>query len=75
MGAMTQIRASVDNDVKGGDYYGPFNGINEMTGYPVLVKSNKASHNMDDAKKLWEISENLTGVKFKFTTHNRLVQP
>jgi NAD(P)-dependent dehydrogenase (short-subunit alcohol dehydrogenase family) len=66
MGALTQVRASVDPDVKGGDYYGPHNGINEMTGYPVLVESNKASHNMEDAAKLWNVSENLTGISFKF---------
>jgi NAD(P)-dependent dehydrogenase (short-subunit alcohol dehydrogenase family) len=31
MGALTQIRASVDPDARGGDYYGPFNGINQST--------------------------------------------
>lgn len=66
MGALTQIRASVDPDVKGGEYYGPKNGINEMTGYPVRVQSNRASHNIGDARKLWEISEDLTGVSFAF---------
>ena len=65
MGALTQIRAAVDPDVRGKDYYGPYNGINEMTGYPVRVESNKASHNMEHATKLWEVSENLTGVSFK----------
>ena len=29
---------------------------------------------MDGAKKLWEISESLTGVTFKFTRQNRQVQ-
>jgi len=66
MGALTQIRASVDPDVKGGEYFGPKNGINEMTGYPVRVTSSKASHSMEDAKKLWGISEELTGVAFNF---------
>lgn len=60
MGALPEIRASVDPDVKGGQYYGP---DREMTGYPVIVKSNKASHNSEDARKLWEESEKLTGVK------------
>ncbi|HOO83432.1 MAG TPA: oxidoreductase [Prolixibacteraceae bacterium] len=63
VGALPQIRASVDASVKGGDYYGP-SGIGEMFGYPVLVKSNKASHNVEDAKRLWEISEKLTGTCF-----------
>ena len=63
MGALPQIRASVDENVKGGEYYGP-DGFNEMKGFPVLVKSNAASHNLEDAGKLWEVSEKITGIKF-----------
>lgn len=62
-GALPQIRASVDPGVKGGEYYGP-DGRNEMKGYPVLVPSNEASHNLQDAARLWEESERLTGVAF-----------
>lgn len=64
MGALPQIRASVDENVKGGEFYGP-DGFNEMKGFPVLVKSNSASHNLEDARKLWEVSEKITGVKFE----------
>jgi len=64
-GALPQIRAAVDPDVKSGTYYGP-NGFNEMKGAPVVVQSNKPSHSLEDAKKLWEVSEQLTGVKFNF---------
>lgn len=60
MGALPQIRASVDPDAKGGEYYGPDKG---MTGYPEVVKSNKASHSKEDQRKLWDVSEKLTGVK------------
>jgi NAD(P)-dependent dehydrogenase (short-subunit alcohol dehydrogenase family) len=62
-GALSQIRASVDPDVKGGEYYGPHKG---MSGYPILVKSSDDSHNVQDAKKLWDVSEELTGVSFNF---------
>lgn len=61
MGALPQIRASVDLEVKGAQYYGPNKG---MKGFPVIVKSNSDSYNVDDAKKLWEMSEKLTGIKF-----------
>lgn len=64
-GALPQIRASVDPDVIGGEYYGPA-GFGEMKGDPVLVKSNNASHDTEDAKKLWEVSQNLTGIKYEF---------
>lgn len=61
-GALSQIRAAVDKNVKGAEYYGPHKG---MTGFPVKVDSNQASKNIEHAKKLWEISEKLTGVKFQ----------
>jgi len=62
-GALPQIRASVDPEVIGGEYYGP-SGFNEMKGSPVKVESNAASHNREDAQKLWEFSEKLTEVTF-----------
>lgn len=67
MGALPQIRASVDPDVKGSEYYGP-DGKREMKGYPVVVQSNEASHNKEDAAKLWEESVKLTGVKFEINS-------
>lgn len=66
MGALPQIRASVDIGVKGGEYYGP-DGNRERKGYPVVVKSNEASHNYKDAERLWEESEKLTGIKYAFS--------
>jgi hypothetical protein len=36
-----------------------------MKGNPILVQSNNASHSREDARKLWNISEELTGIKFK----------
>ena len=65
MGALPQLRASVDPGVKGAEYYGP-DGKREWKGYPVVVQSNEASHNQQDAARLWEESERLTGVKYKF---------
>ncbi len=62
-GALPQIRASVDPGVEGAAYYGP-DGFRELKGNPVLVKSNKASHSLSDARMLWELSEELTKVKY-----------
>ncbi len=64
MGALPEIRASVDPGVIGGEYYGP-DAKNEWKGYPVVVSSNEASHSLEDAARLWEISEELTGVKIE----------
>ncbi len=62
-GSLPQIRASTDPNVKGGEYYGP-GGFMEMSGYPVLVKSNNNAHIEENAKKLWEENEKLTGIRY-----------
>ena len=65
MGALPEIRASVDPLVKGGDYFGP-GGFQEWKGYPIKVKSNDASYDLKGAEKLWEISEKLTKINYNF---------
>ena len=62
-GALPTLRAAIDENVQSGDYYGP-DGCQEWKGYPVKVESNKLSHDKEIAKKLWNASEELTGVKF-----------
>lgn len=62
-GALPQNKAATDPEVKGGEYYGP-GGIMEMRGYPKKVGSTKESKDEKIAKKLWEVSEELTGVKY-----------
>lgn len=64
MGALPQIRAAADPLLSGGEYYGP-DGKREIKGYPVIVESNEASHKLNDAKTLWEVSEKLTGVNIE----------
>jgi hypothetical protein len=63
MGALPTIRAAVDPGVSGADYYGP-NGFMEQRGFPVEVPSSDASRNEDDAARLWQISEEMTGVHY-----------
>ena len=65
MGALPEIMASTDPHVKGGEYFGP-GGFKEWRGHPIKVKSNEASHNLEDAQKLWEVSEKLTMVNYDF---------
>ena len=62
-GALPTLRAAVDPGVRGGDYYGP-GGLGEMRGPPVKVVSNKRSHDGDVADRLWQVSEEMTGVRF-----------
>ena len=63
MGALPTIRAAVDPDAEGGDYFGP-DGFAEQAGFPIRVKMSAAAQDIDDAEKLWEVSQRLTGVEF-----------
>jgi NAD(P)-dependent dehydrogenase (short-subunit alcohol dehydrogenase family) len=63
MGAMPTLRALADRGASTGDYFGP-NGIGELAGPPVRVGMSKRAKNEADAKRLWELSEKLTGVSF-----------
>jgi len=65
MGALPTLRAAIEEGLKGAEYFGP-NGFMEIGGYPVQVESNELSKDRAIAQKLWEVSENLTGVKFEF---------
>ena len=62
-GALPTLRAATDPDVTGGQYYGP-NRLFETQGDPVLVSSSKQSHDAALQRRLWAVSEELTGVAF-----------
>jgi NAD(P)-dependent dehydrogenase (short-subunit alcohol dehydrogenase family) len=63
MGALPTLRAATDPAVTGGQYYGP-GGFAGMRGYPKVVASSKKSHDADRQRRLWTISEELTGVSY-----------
>jgi len=63
IGTLPTLRAATDPEAKSGDYFGP-NGFMEMRGYPVKVDSNELSKDADITRKLWEISEEMTGVSY-----------
>ncbi|QZT60556.1 SDR family NAD(P)-dependent oxidoreductase [Mycolicibacterium austroafricanum] len=63
VGALATLRAATDPGVRGGQYYGP-SGVRELVGHPVLVQSNRKSHDVDVQERLWTVSEELTGVSY-----------
>ncbi len=63
MGALPQLRAASDPTVVGGQYYGP-DGLGQTRGYPKVVGSSKKSHDADRQRRLWTVSEELTGVTY-----------
>jgi NAD(P)-dependent dehydrogenase (short-subunit alcohol dehydrogenase family) len=62
-GALPTLYAALGSDIQGGDYCGPAS-FQQMRGAPVKVGSNRASRNTDTARRLWELSEDLTGVSY-----------
>lgn len=64
-GALPQLRAATDPGVLGGQYYGP-DGFAETRGYPKVVASSAKSHDVDVQRRLWAVSEELTGVVYPF---------
>jgi len=50
-------------DLPGASYVGP-DGIGEHRGYPTLVGRSAEASDVEMAKRLWTLSEVLTGVKF-----------
>jgi NAD(P)-dependent dehydrogenase (short-subunit alcohol dehydrogenase family) len=60
MGALPTLFAATQ-DVPGGAYVGP-DGIGEQRGHPKLVGRSGAASDADTARRLWELSELLTGV-------------
>ncbi|CAM2836325.1 short-chain dehydrogenase [Mycobacterium intermedium] len=63
MGALPVLRAATDPGVLGGQYYGP-DGFAQMRGYPKLVASSAQSHDVALQRRLWAVSEELTGVMY-----------
>lgn len=62
-GALPQLYAATMPDVQGGQYWGP-DGFLEMAGCPTLVQSSKKSYDQSVQKRLWTVSEELTGVTY-----------
>lgn len=63
MGALPTLRAAVDPDAEGGDYFGP-RGLMEQRGHPVRVETSAAARDPGAARRLCEVSEGLTGVTY-----------
>jgi NAD(P)-dependent dehydrogenase (short-subunit alcohol dehydrogenase family) len=63
MGALPTLRAATDPSVLGGQYFGP-GGFGEIRGYPEVVPSSRRSHDVGGQRRLWAVSEELTGVTF-----------
>jgi NAD(P)-dependent dehydrogenase (short-subunit alcohol dehydrogenase family) len=64
MGALDELYAAIAPSAVGGKVYGP-DGFREMRGHPVEVEPDSAARNEDTARRLWDLSEKLTGVRWE----------
>ena len=62
-GALPTLYAATSPDVRGGGYFGP-DGPFEGRGHPRPVGRSGAARDEDAARRLWEVSEELTGVRY-----------
>ncbi|MFF1277105.1 oxidoreductase [Streptomyces marokkonensis] len=64
-GALPQLYAATAPDVKGGEFIGP-DGFAELRGGPTRVQLSTAAADPPTGRRLWELSEQLTDVRFLF---------
>jgi NAD(P)-dependent dehydrogenase (short-subunit alcohol dehydrogenase family) len=64
-GARPILFAATSPAVRGGDFIGP-GGPFSVWGSPARVRSSDLTYNQDLARRLWEVSESLTGVHYAF---------
>jgi len=64
-GALPTLYAATSPQARPGAYYGP-DRFNETRGYPMLANIPAQARDAAIAARLWEVSEQLTGVRFGF---------
>lgn len=66
MGALPTLYAATVSDVPGGAFIGP-DGFMEQRGHPHIVTAAGKAYDESAWRRLWELSEELTGVSYQFT--------
>ncbi|NEU58822.1 oxidoreductase [Halorussus sp. MSC15.2] len=62
-GALPMLYAATAPQIEGGEYVGP-GGLMNMRGPPSVQQSSDVSYDRERAERLWEVSEDLTGVTY-----------
>lgn len=65
MGALPTLMAATESDVQANDYIGPGR-LWEMRGYPKKVGRTDAAQDAALAQRLWQVSEEMTGVRYEW---------
>ena len=67
MGALPTLYAASAPNLDSGSYFGP-DGPGEFRGHPHISTPSRAARDADGARRLWALSEDLTGVEFSLPT-------
>ena len=62
-GALPTLYGATAPEAQGGRYYGP-DGFREMRGFPVEVKAEAQAYDPELAARLWQVSQDLTGIRY-----------
>jgi NAD(P)-dependent dehydrogenase (short-subunit alcohol dehydrogenase family) len=65
MGALPSLYAATVADLPGGSFVGP-DRFMENRGYPRIVTASAKAYDPESWRRLWELSERLTGVSYEF---------
>ncbi len=63
MGALPTLFAAVSPEIRGAEYVGPSRFFG-TSGPPKIAQSSEASRDAKDAERLWELTEQMTGLRF-----------
>jgi NAD(P)-dependent dehydrogenase (short-subunit alcohol dehydrogenase family) len=66
MGALPTLYAATEPDLPGGSFIGP-DGFMEQRGYPQVVTAAGKAYDETAWRRLWQVSEELTGVVYDFS--------
>ncbi|GHG15097.1 oxidoreductase [Streptomyces hydrogenans] len=65
-GALPQLYAATAPEAAGGEFIGP-DGLGELRGSPTRVKPSATAADPETGRRLWDLSEELTGVRYGLT--------
>ena len=65
-GALPTLYAATAANAEGGDFYGP-DGIGELRGRPTKVQVSAEGADPNVGRRLWAVSQELTGVEYRFS--------
>ena len=73
MSALPILYAALSPDISGGEYAGP-SALMGARGYPIKAESSPASHDLETAARLWQVSKELTGVDYAVLETDKQVE-